>query len=86
MKVLHLYAGNLYGGVERLLGTFARLRHLARVSDIDPGPRPETLHLEPKHLGIDVDVAVDPVCFHQPLERCGVVPVSPHAGIVECGK
>jgi glycosyltransferase involved in cell wall biosynthesis len=29
LKVLHLYAGNLYGGVETLLTTLARLRHLA---------------------------------------------------------
>ncbi len=29
MKVLHVYAGNLYGGIERLLGTLARDRHLA---------------------------------------------------------
>ena len=29
LKVLHLYAGNLYGGVETLLATMARLRHLA---------------------------------------------------------
>jgi glycosyltransferase involved in cell wall biosynthesis len=28
MKVLHLYSGNLYGGVETLLVTLARLRHL----------------------------------------------------------
>ena len=35
MKVLHLYAGNLYGGIETLLTTMARLRHLA------PGMEPE---------------------------------------------
>ena len=35
MKVLHLYAGNLYGGIETLLTTLARLRHLA------PGMEPE---------------------------------------------
>ena len=29
MNVLHLYAGNLYGGIERVLGTLARSRHLA---------------------------------------------------------
>ena len=29
MKVLHLSAGNLYGGIETLLTTMARLRHLA---------------------------------------------------------
>jgi glycosyltransferase involved in cell wall biosynthesis len=29
MKVLHIYAGNLYGGVERVLVTLARYRHLA---------------------------------------------------------
>ncbi len=29
MKVLHLYAGNLFGGIETLLVTMARLRHLA---------------------------------------------------------
>jgi glycosyltransferase involved in cell wall biosynthesis len=29
VRVLHLYSGNLYGGVERLLGMLARLRHLA---------------------------------------------------------
>jgi glycosyltransferase involved in cell wall biosynthesis len=29
VKVLHLYAGNLYGGVETLLTTLARHRHLA---------------------------------------------------------
>ena len=29
MKVLHLYAGNLYGGIEVGLTTMARLRHLA---------------------------------------------------------
>ena len=29
MKVLHLYAGNLYGGIERMLATFAAYRHLA---------------------------------------------------------
>jgi glycosyltransferase involved in cell wall biosynthesis len=29
VKVLHLYAGNLYGGIETLLTTLARLRHLA---------------------------------------------------------
>ncbi len=29
MKVLHLYSGNLYGGIETLLSTLARLRHLA---------------------------------------------------------
>ena len=28
-RVLHLYAGNLYGGIERLLDTLARLKHLA---------------------------------------------------------
>src|SRR5688572_14365231 len=27
LRVLHLYAGNLYGGVERLLVTLARERH-----------------------------------------------------------
>lgn len=35
MKVLHLYAGNLYGGIETLLTTMARLRRLA------PGMVPE---------------------------------------------
>ncbi len=35
MKVLHLYAGNLYGGIETLLTTMARLRHLS------PGMEPE---------------------------------------------
>jgi len=35
MKVLHLYAGNLYGGIEMTLTTMARLRHLA------PGMEPE---------------------------------------------
>ncbi len=35
MKVLHLYAGNLYGGIETLLTTMARLRHRA------PGMEPE---------------------------------------------
>jgi glycosyltransferase involved in cell wall biosynthesis len=29
MKVLHLYAGNLYGGIETFLTTLARARHLA---------------------------------------------------------
>ena len=29
MRVLHLYSGNLYGGVERVLGTLARCRRLA---------------------------------------------------------
>src|SRR5262249_30090201 len=29
MRVLHLVAGNLYGGIETLLATLARLRHLA---------------------------------------------------------
>lgn len=29
MKVLHLYSGNLYGGIERLLATLAGMRHLA---------------------------------------------------------
>ena len=33
-RVLHLYAGNLYGGIERLLDTLARLRHLA--PDMEP--------------------------------------------------
>jgi len=28
MKLLHLYSGNLYGGVERMLGTLARLQNL----------------------------------------------------------
>ena len=35
LKVLHLYAGNLYGGIETLLTTMARLRNLA------PGMEPE---------------------------------------------
>jgi glycosyltransferase involved in cell wall biosynthesis len=35
LKVLHLYAGNLYGGIETLLTTMARLRNLA------PGMDPE---------------------------------------------
>ncbi|MBV8232582.1 MAG: glycosyltransferase family 4 protein [Planctomycetaceae bacterium] len=35
LKVLHLSAGNLYGGIETLLTTLARLRHLA------PGMEPE---------------------------------------------
>ena len=35
MKVLHLSAGNLYGGIETLSTTMARLRHLA------PGMEPE---------------------------------------------
>ena len=35
VKVLHLYAGNLYGGIETLLATVARLRYLA------PGTDPE---------------------------------------------
>jgi glycosyltransferase involved in cell wall biosynthesis len=35
LKVLHLSAGNLYGGIETLLATMARLRHLA------PGMQPE---------------------------------------------
>ena len=35
LKVLHLYSGNLYGGIETLLTTMARLRHLA------PGMEPE---------------------------------------------
>jgi glycosyltransferase involved in cell wall biosynthesis len=29
LRILHLYAGNLYGGIERLLSTFARERHLS---------------------------------------------------------
>ncbi|MGL6075799.1 MAG: glycosyltransferase family 4 protein [Fimbriiglobus sp.] len=29
MKVLHLYAGNMFGGIERFLITLAKLRHLA---------------------------------------------------------
>lgn len=29
MRILHLYAGNLYGGIERLLATLARERHLS---------------------------------------------------------
>ena len=29
MRVLHVYAGNLYGGVEAMLAAFARLRDLA---------------------------------------------------------
>jgi glycosyltransferase involved in cell wall biosynthesis len=35
MKVLHLSAGNLYGGIETFLTTLARMRHLA------PGMEPE---------------------------------------------
>jgi glycosyltransferase involved in cell wall biosynthesis len=34
MKVLHLYSGNLYGGIETFLATIARLRHLA--PDMEP--------------------------------------------------
>jgi glycosyltransferase involved in cell wall biosynthesis len=34
VKVLHLYSGNLYGGIERLLVTMARLRHL--VPELEP--------------------------------------------------
>ena len=34
LKVLHLSAGNLYGGIETLLATLARLRHLA--PDMEP--------------------------------------------------
>ena len=33
MKVLHLYAGNLYGGIETFLATMARSRHLAPVME-----------------------------------------------------
>ncbi len=33
-RVLHLYAGNMYGGIERLLDTLARLRYLA--PDMEP--------------------------------------------------
>jgi glycosyltransferase involved in cell wall biosynthesis len=29
LRILHLYSGNLYGGIERLLSTFARERHLS---------------------------------------------------------
>ena len=29
MRVLHLYSGNLYGGIERMLATLAACRHLA---------------------------------------------------------
>jgi glycosyltransferase involved in cell wall biosynthesis len=35
MKVLHLSAGNMYGGIETVLATMARVRHLA------PGMEPE---------------------------------------------
>ncbi|HET7464308.1 MAG TPA: glycosyltransferase family 4 protein [Longimicrobium sp.] len=34
MRVLHVYAGNLYGGVEAMLATFARERH--RVPEMEP--------------------------------------------------
>src|SRR5688572_21876594 len=34
MRVLHLTSGNMYGGIERLLGTMAEYRHLA--PDMDP--------------------------------------------------
>lgn len=34
MRVLHVYAGNLYGGVEAMLATFARLREL--VPEMEP--------------------------------------------------
>ena len=34
MRVLHLYSGNLYGGIERLLATLARERH--RCPDMEP--------------------------------------------------
>ena len=34
MRILHVYAGNLYGGVEAMLATFARERH--RVPELEP--------------------------------------------------
>jgi len=34
VRVLHLYSGNLYGGVERMLTTLAAYRHLA--PDLEP--------------------------------------------------
>ena len=34
MRILHLYAGNLYGGIERLLSTLARERHVCQ--DMEP--------------------------------------------------
>ncbi len=37
MKVLHLYAGNLYGGIEVGLTTMARLRHLAPAMESEFG-------------------------------------------------
>src|SRR4051794_31454067 len=35
MRVLHLAAGNMYGGIETFLVTLARLRHLA--PEMEPG-------------------------------------------------
>jgi hypothetical protein len=73
---------------ERLRGDvqgdeIARLRDLAGVADIDPGARPQALHLELEHLRVDVDVAVHPVGLNQRLQRYRIVAISFHAGIVE---
>jgi glycosyltransferase involved in cell wall biosynthesis len=35
LRALHLYSGNMYGGVETVLATLARLRHLVR--EMEPG-------------------------------------------------
>src|SRR6267142_1884923 len=60
----------------------ARLAHLARVADVDPGARPQALHLELEDLRVRVDVAVDPIGLYQALERSAIVPVAVHGRIV----
>ncbi len=57
VRVLHLHAGNLYGGVETLLHTLARLRHLS------PGMEPHFGLCFPGRLSAELEATGAPVHF-----------------------
>src|SRR6185437_662332 len=51
----------------------ARLRHLAVVTDIDPGAAEDALHLELEDPRIDIDVAVDAIRLDELADRRSVI-------------
>ena len=65
MRILHLYAGNLYGGVETLLTTLARHRSLAAMEPTFALCFEGRLSCELRELGADVQM-LGPARFAKP--------------------
>jgi hypothetical protein len=58
----------------------ARARHLTHMSDEEPRPPEDALHLELEYRGVAVHSAVDPPGFYQSGDRQRIADI-PHAAI-----